>query len=214
MAAIQSLNVGRPVTVQYRGKPLLTGIYKQPVKGPLYLSKEQFEGDGQADLVHHGGPDKAVCVYPFEHYSYWESELGKVMDPASFGENFTVTGMLEDEVCIGDTFRVGEAVVQVSQPRYPCFKLSQKHGVADLPARVLSTGCSGFYFRVLEEGYVSSGDDVVQLETHPDRVTVREVLAELADRTGREAVIRRLAGVDALAEGIREQLLRRLDSQE
>ncbi|UNK18142.1 MOSC domain-containing protein [Paenibacillus sp. N3/727] len=202
---IVSLNVGKPVTVDYLGKDLSTGIYKQPVQGPLYLGSANFTGDGQADLVNHGGPDKAVCVYPFEHYAYWEEVLGKKMEHASFGENLTVRGLLEDTVCIGDVFKVGDAVVQVSQPRYPCFKLSQKHGVKDMPAQVLTTGYSGFYLRVLEEGHVSADSQLVQLESHPAQVTVLEVLKLLTNGRQDETGLRRMVEIEALAEKVRHK---------
>lgn len=202
-----SLNVGKPILVEYKGKTLETGIYKQSIQGSVYLGKEQIDGDGQADLVHHGGPDKAVCVYPFEHYPYWETQLGKSLDVAAFGENLTVTGMLESEVCIGDVFQVGEAVLQVSQPRYPCFKLSQKHGATDLPAQVLKTGFSGFYFRVLQAGYLSSTSTIHKLESHPARVKVVEILELLAGgrKDGDQETLQRMVELDALAAVIREK---------
>ncbi|MFC7678640.1 MOSC domain-containing protein [Paenibacillus sp. GCM10028914] len=204
-ASIVSLNVGKPITVDYLGKSLSTGIYKQPVEGPLYLGSEQFVGDGQADLVNHGGPDKAVCVYPFEHYAYWEQVLEKKLEYAAFGENMTVRGLLEHAVYIGDVYQVGEAVVQVSQPRYPCFKLSQKHGVKDMPARVLATGYSGFYLRVLEQGHVSPDSQLVQLESHPAKVTVLDVLNLLTNGRQDEAGLRRMVEIEALAESVRHK---------
>lgn len=204
-ASIVSLNVGKPITVDYLGKALSTGIYKQSVQGPLFLSSVQFEGDGQADLVYHGGPDKAVCVYPFEHYAYWEEVLGKRMESASFGENLTVKGLLENDVCIGDVYQVGEAVVQVSQPRYPCFKLSQKHGVKDMPAQVLTTGYSGFYLRVLEEGNVCADSEIVQLEFHPEQITVLEVLKLLMNGRQDKAALRRMIECEVLAESVRSK---------
>lgn len=213
-AGIVSLNVGKPITVDYLGKPVSTGIYKQPVQGPLYLSSVQFEGDGQADLVYHGGPDKAVCVYPFEHYAYWEEVLAKKMEYASFGENLTVSGLLEDKVCIGDVYQIGEAVVQVSQPRYPCFKLSQKHGVKDMPARVLETGYSGFYLRVLQEGYISADSQLVQMESHPEQVSVLDVLKLLTNGRQDEDALRRMIGLEVLAESVRTKFQGWLDKLE
>lgn len=213
-AGIVSLNVGKPITVDYLGKPVSTGIYKQPVQGPLYLSSVQFEGDGQADLVYHGGPDKAVCVYPFEHYAYWEEVLAKKMEYASFGENLTVSGLLEDKVCIGDVYQIGEAVGQVSQPRYPCFKLSQKHGVKDMPARVLETGYSGFYLRVLQEGYISADSQLVQMESHPERVSVLDVLKLLTNGRQDEDALRRMIGLEVLAESVRTKFQGWLDKLE
>ncbi|OAB47641.1 MOSC domain-containing protein [Paenibacillus antarcticus] len=208
-----SLNVGKPITVEYKGKELETGIYKQSVEGKVFLGNELFDGDGQADLVHHGGPDKAVCVYPYEHYSYWERELGKPFTYAAFGENLTVTGMLETEVCIGDTFQVGEAILQVSQPRYPCFKLSQKHGASDLPAQVLKTGFSGFYCRVLQTGYMSGTSAIHKLDSHPGQVKVVEILRLLAStRSDRDRdTLQRMMELDVLASVVREKFERWLD---
>ncbi|WP_098749254.1 MOSC domain-containing protein [Paenibacillus sp. EZ-K15] len=202
---IVSLNVGKPVTVDYQGKDLSTGIYKQPVEGPLFLNALNFEGDGQADLVNHGGVDKAVCAYPSEHYPYWERSLGKQMEYAAFGENLTLRGMLEDRVCIGDVYRIGDAVVQVSQPRYPCFKLSQKHGVKDMPARVLNTGYSGFYFRVLEEGNVRADSVVAQLESHASGITVLDVLQMMKDGRKDERGLSRMLEIDVLSASLKEQ---------
>lgn len=202
---IVSLNVGKPVTVDYQGKDLSTGIYKQPVEGSLFLSSLNFEGDGQADLINHGGLDKAVCAYPSEHYPYWERSLGKPMPYAAFGENLTLRGLLEDEVCIGDVYRVGEAVLQVSQPRYPCFKLSQKHGVKDMPARVLNTGYSGFYFRVLEEGNVSADSPVTRLDSHASGIAVLEVLRMMKDGRKDEQGLERMLEIDELASSLKSQ---------
>ncbi|WP_433941649.1 MOSC domain-containing protein [Paenibacillus lautus] len=202
---IVSLNVGKPVTVDYQGKDLSTGIYKQPVEGSLFLSSLNFEGDGQADLTNHGGLDKAVCAYPSEHYPYWERSLGKPMPYAAFGENLTLRGLLEDEVCIGDVYRVGEAVLQVSQPRYPCFKLSQKHGVKDMPARVLNTGYSGFYFRVLEEGSVSADSPVTRLDSHASGIAVLEVLRMMKDGRKDEQGLMRMLEIDELASSLKLQ---------
>ncbi|MGG3280782.1 MOSC domain-containing protein [Paenibacillus solani] len=209
---IVSLNVGKPITVDYQGKDLSTGIYKQPVKGSLFLGSLNFEGDGQADLVHHGGVDKAVCAYPAEHYPYWERSLDKQMEYAAFGENLTLQGLLEDQVCIGDVYRIGDAVVQISQPRYPCFKLSQKHGVKDMPARVLNTGYSGFYFRVLEEGEVSADSPVTQLESHASGITVLEVLRMMKDGRKDEQGLVRMLEIDVLASSVKSQFSKWLEA--
>lgn len=207
---IVSVNVGKPVTVDYLGKPLTTGIYKQPVQGEVFVGRTQMDGDGQADTVNHGGPDKAVCVYPYEHYAYWEQELDKKLDYSAFGENLTVTGLLETEVCIGDVFEIGEVVVQVSQPRFPCFKLASKHGVKDFPARVLDTGFSGFYLRILEEGRLSRDSIIAKRSSHPMGVTVASVLKQQA--LGRRAAdrdeLKRLLEVDALAAVVKESFTR------
>ncbi|WP_203457091.1 MOSC domain-containing protein [Paenibacillus tepidiphilus] len=199
-----SLNVGKPITVDYRGKPLETGIYKQPVEGAVSLGAEGFAGDGQADLVNHGGPDKAVCVYPIEHYAYWEEQLGKKLEYSAFGENITVSGLLETEVCIGDVYEIGTALLQVSQPRFPCFKLSQKHGAADMPAKVLSTGYSGFYFRVLREGAIAAGDTIVKQESGAGSHKVRRVLHMMQHGRREKEGLAELAELDTLAQSTRD----------
>ncbi|MDF2959975.1 MAG: yflK [Paenibacillus sp.] len=206
-----SLNISKPVTVEYQGKPLETGIFKEPVNGILMLSSVQLEGDGQGDLINHGGEDKAVCVYCAEHYVFWEEELQHKLPYGAFGENFTVTGLLESAVHIGDVFEIGEAVVQVSQPRQPCFKLGMKHKLPELPAQVQNTGFTGYYFRVLKEGKVSAGDNFSLKERHPLAVTVAEAnrlkYHDKADIAG----IHTLLAVEALADSWRKSFEKRLD---
>ncbi|MGF7049024.1 MOSC domain-containing protein YiiM [Paenibacillus sp. DS2015] len=204
---IVSVNVGKPVTVEYKGKSLQTGIYKEQVEGRVFVGSEQMTGDGQADLVHHGGLDKAVCAYPYEHYSHWEKELDRKLDYSAFGENLTVMGLLETEVYIGDIYQVGEVVLQVSQPRYPCFKLSQKHGVTNLPARVIETGYSGFYLRVLQEGYLSVASTLKKLESHPAQLTIAEVLHLMTHGRDAEQVeqLKKAAELDVLALDLRQR---------
>lgn len=203
---IVSVNTGKPITVEYLGKPLTTGIYKHPVQGEVFVGRTQMDGDGQADLKHHGGADKAVCVYPYEHYAYWEDQLDKKLDYSAFGENLTVTGLLETEVCIGDTFEIGEVVVQVSQPRFPCFKISSKHAVKDFPARVLDTGFSGFYLRILQEGRLSNESVIVKRSSHPMQVTVASVLKQqsLGRQQADREQLKRMLEVDALAANVKE----------
>ena len=152
--SIESLNVGLPRKEHFFGKEVLTGICKQPVTGSVNLRTLGFEGDGVADGKHHGGQDKAVCVYSLEHYPYWEKTLGIPMPVAAFGENLTVSHMHEDDICIGDVFQLGSALVQVSQPRQPCRTLAARYGRSDLLKLVVDSGRTGFYLRVLEEGVV------------------------------------------------------------
>ncbi|MGH2369464.1 MAG: MOSC domain-containing protein, partial [Chloroflexota bacterium] len=160
-----SIQVGQPQTLGAEGarNPMdrrwTSGIFKQPVAGPVRLGWTNLELDAQADLSVHGGPDKAVCVYAADHYAYWRTNLRRADLPyGAFGENFTVAGMDETEVCIGDVFAVGQAQVQVSQPRQPCWKLARRWRVRDLAARVERMGYTGWYFRVLAEGIVAAGD--------------------------------------------------------
>ncbi|OMD41355.1 MOSC domain-containing protein [Paenibacillus odorifer] len=211
---IISLNVGRPVTVDYRGKPLETGIYKMPVNGAVELHTNGFVGDGQADLKHHGGPDKAVCAYPIEHYSYWEKQLGKKLEYSAFGENITTAGLLETDVCIGDVYEIGTTVLQVSQPRYPCFKISQKLGPADLPAQVLDTRYSGFYLRVLREGEISTGDAIVKKEDGAGGVSVAHVLHLMQVGLQEEAALAELAELEALSAVVRNKFRKQLGLSE
>lgn len=138
-------------------KPWATGIFKRTVTGPVRLHRHNLEGDGQADLVHHGGPDKAVCAYPSEHWFHWHGLLPPhQLTGGAFGENFTLQGLTEEYVCIGDVFSVGSAVVQVSQPRQPCWKLARLWQRKDLALQVEQTGFTGWYFRVLQEGLVET----------------------------------------------------------
>jgi MOSC domain-containing protein YiiM len=170
-----SINVSLPKEVPHGRKTVSTGIFKEPLAGRVVLRKSNLDGDGQADLENHGGVDRAAYVYSVENYDHWRRELGRDdLAFGQFGENFTVEGMTEDDVHIGDVFRVGDALVEVSQPRPPCFKLGIKMGRARFPKLFLASGRVGFYLRVLEEGEVSAGDVFDRVESDPERMTVRE----------------------------------------
>ena len=210
---IVSLNVGRPEPFRWNGKTLLTGIFKKPAAGRRYLSRTGLEGDGQADLKHHGGTEKAVCVYSYEHYPFWEEALRRQLAPGAFGENLTLLGRAEEEVCIGDTYRWGEAVLQVSQPRQPCFKLSAVFGVPELPLLVQETGFTGYYFRVLQEGLVAGTDAFEKLTSHPDAVSVSFANRVMHDDKTDLAGVRRLLAVPELSTSWRSSLSKRLDGE-
>ena len=169
---VESLNIGLPKEEIFHGRQVTTGICKTPVSEPLKLKMQGFEGDGVADLKHHGGSDKAVCVYSMDHYSYWENMLGIKLSLAAFGENITVSNLNEDDICIGDVFRLGTAVVQVSQPRQPCKTLALRYGRSDLVKLVVECGYTGFYLRVLEEGTVERGAALVLTERDLNKVTI------------------------------------------
>jgi len=169
---VESLNIGLPKKELFGGREFMTGICKSPVPGPLRLGKSGFEGDGVGDLKHHGGPDKAVCVYSTDHYPHWEGVLGTVLPPAPFGENLSVSGLTEDAVCIGDVFAVGTALVQVSQPRQPCKTLAARYGRSDLIKLVTESGRTGFYLRVLREGTVEKGAVLIPQEKDAHGITV------------------------------------------
>ncbi|AMA72852.1 MULTISPECIES: MOSC domain-containing protein [Aneurinibacillus] len=207
---ILSINVGKPKNVFCDGMEITTGIYKKPVTTEVFLSTLNFTGDGQADLVHHGGVDKAVCVYPYEHYPYWETQLGQMLEFAAFGENLTVKGMTEEKVHIGDIFQLGEAVVQISQPRQPCYKLAKRYNIVDLPLKVQQTGFTGFYFRVLQKGWVNPASTIQLLERHPAGITVafaNQIMHH--DKKNKEA-IRKLLEIDELSASWKKTLQKRL----
>src|ERR1044072_7317644 len=155
---IISLNVGLPREIVYKDRRIVTGIFKEPVEGRIRARKLNLDGDRQADLKVHGGPEKAVYVYPSEHYDFWKSELPDMDLPwGMFGENFTTTGLLETEVHIGDRFRIGTAELMVTQPRMPCYKLGIRFGRDDIIKRFLASERTGFYSSVLKEGEVGAG---------------------------------------------------------
>jgi MOSC domain-containing protein YiiM len=169
-----SVNVSLPKEVIYQGRTVSTGIFKEPVKGRVMLRWQNLDGDGQADRRVHGGINKAAYAYPFEHYEYWSRELGRTdFAFGQFGENFTVEGMLEDEIRIGDVFRIGTAQVEVTQPRTPCYKLGIKMQMDPFPEIFMAAGKTGFYLKVLEEGEVGAGDQFERIRGDAGNITVR-----------------------------------------
>ncbi len=170
-----SVNVSLPRDVVTTRGVLRTGIFKEPVQGPVMARTSNLDGDGQADRRNHGGTYKTIYAYPIEHYPYWQARLGR-SDFAfgQFGENFTVEGLLEDAAQIGDAYRVGGALVQVTQPRAPCQKLALRMDRPQFPKEFLASGRVGFYLRVLEEGLVRGGDSVELVARDPEVLTVRE----------------------------------------
>lgn len=207
-ANVISLNTGKPRSLTGLGKTVDTAIVKAPVNKPVFLATEQLEGDEQADKVNHGGPDKAVCVYPFDHYLYWEEELGMKIQPGAFGENVTVKGLVEEAVYIGDVFQWGEAQVQAAQPRVPCHKLARRFNIKDLPEKVIGTGYTGFYFRVVKEGTVSENDPIQFIKRHSDMSV--SAVNELFYRGGSDDAIRRLIELPELAESWRTKMANKL----
>jgi MOSC domain-containing protein YiiM len=171
-----SLNVARPRLVVYKGATVSTGIFKQPVSGRVALRTLNLDGDRQADLSVHGGIYKAVYAYPSEHYAYWRRELPEMDLPwGMFGENFTTTGLGEEQLHVGDLFRIGSATLMVRQPRMPCYKLAVKFQMDDILDRFLVSGLSGFYFSVEQEGDLGVGDFFELLSRNHDGVTIAEM---------------------------------------
>ena len=171
---IVSLNVALPSTQRYGNREVFTGGANSPVPRAM-LRFDGFEGDGQGGRRNHGGPDKAVCVYSSVHYPHWQRMLGRRLDPGAFSENLTVSGIREARVCVGDVFRAGEALVQVSTPRTPCDKVAGKNGEKQLSKWISGSGYTGFYMRVLEEGLVQKGDAFERVERHPDGIAIARV---------------------------------------
>ena len=205
------MNVGLPREVHRNGQTVTTGIFKEPVDGRIALRRLNLDGDRQADLTVHGGPNKAVYAYPAEHYEFWRRELpGMPLPWGTFGENLTVEGFLEDGVNVGDRFRVGSAELMVTQPRMPCYKLELKLGRDDMIERFLASGRSGFYFAVVREGEVEAGDAVELIERDPNDVTVRDITRLYAGERDDPTLLGRATQVQALSDGWRERFRRQL----
>ena len=207
---IISLNVGLPSAQRYEGREVITAGAKKPVPRAV-LRFGNLDGDRQADQVNHGGFEKAVCVYPFDHYPYWSRQLGRDLKPGAFSENLTISGAIETEVCVGDVFRIGEAMVQVSQPRMPCTKLAGKNASKMLPKLMANVGYTGFYMRVLSEGLVAAGDGFDLFRAHPDRITIAEVNSIIYEKFYDVALIERLAELAEFSEVGRALFAQRLE---
>ncbi len=191
-----------------------SGIWKEPVTGAVSLGTTNLAGDGQADLRVHGGPDKAVCVYPAEHYPHWRAELGLAFGPGAFGENFTTDGLSEASIFIGDIFRLaGGVVVQVTQPREPCWKLARRWRVMDLPVRVTRTGFTGWYFRVLETGAVEAGEAFTLEQRVQSRWSIAAANEVMHHRAADAEATVELAGCEGLSTIWREALTQRAASR-
>jgi MOSC domain-containing protein YiiM len=176
MAQTYSINVSQVREVPFAGRTVATGIYKQPVHGEISVGELGLIGDAQADLTVHGGLDKAVYFYPREHYPPWEKLLhSKDLPPGSFGENITCEGLTETELYVGDVLRIGTAVLQVLQPRSPCYKLQMKFGRADMVAQFVKLGLPGWYASVLQPGQFSTGDPIEVVSKAPERITISEI---------------------------------------
>lgn len=202
-----SLQVGLPRTVPLNGEAVSTGIFKLPVAKRVQMRELNLDGDRQADLTVHGGRDKAIYGYPSEHYPYWRDQLPGVDLPwGSFGENLTTEGLLESEVHIGDRFTIGGAEVVITQPRLPCFKLNLKFDRDDMIKRFLASHFTGFYFRVLREGEVGAGDEIVRVHEDENRVSVLDILRLYLGESNSEELRNRALQGKYLSRSWREEL--------
>jgi len=209
---IISVNVGLPRLVERDGEPVSTGIFKEPVNGRVTLRTLNLDGDRQADLAVHGGPSKAVYVYPSEHYQYWRQVLPEMNLPwGMFGENFTSEGLRETELNVGDQFRVGTAVVMVTEPRMPCYKLGIRFGRTDIIKKFLVSERTGFYLAVLLEGEVGAGDQFELIERNEPSVRVSDVTRLYTRERQNTELLGRAIKVAALPEGWRGYFRERLE---
>lgn len=206
---VHSLAVGEPVIYDWG----TSGIRKIPVDGPLSVLKTGIAGDGQADLKNHGGPDKALCCYPSEHYSYWSERLERKLRAHSFGENVSLQGATEDEVCIGDIYECGSLLLQVSQPRRPCWKLARFHDQKELALWVQESGKTGWYARILKPGSIVSGARLALYERPFPEWTLTLANHLIYDKKADPSLLRELSGVDALSQSWRDSLQKKLWGQ-
>ena len=206
-----SMNVGLPRLTMYKEQTINTGIFKQPVEGAVTLHKLNLDGDRQADLTVHGGPFKAVYGYPSEHYEFWRNELpGTQLPWGMFGENFTVEGLLEKDLHIGDRLKVGSALIVVRQPRVPCYKLAAKFHRNDIVPRFLRSGRSGFYFSVEQEGTVTAQDELTFVSRAPEGITIAEMnRLYVEDKYNRELLDKAIA-TEALPGDWRDYFAKRI----
>ena len=209
-----SVSVGLPRQVSWKGKPVMTAIFKQPIQNRVMLRSRNLDGDGQADLTVHGDIDKAVYAYPAEHYADWQQELPEVEFPwGAFGENLTIAGLSETAVNIGDRFRIGSAEIQATQPRFPCFKLNLKFERSDMVKRFAKSDRSGIYFSVVQEGEIAAGDTVELVSRDPNNITVADIVQLSVRKANDLELLRRAVQVPALATSVREDLQQQLEQR-
>ncbi|MDN4493466.1 MOSC domain-containing protein [Ureibacillus aquaedulcis] len=207
---LKSFSIGLPKTMTYENDRLLeTGICKESVDEAL-LTKDGFSGDGVANLKHHGGPDRAVCVYPYEHYALWEKEFGTSLPASAFGENITVTNMLESDICIGDIYQLGDAVVQIAQGRVPCSTINKRTGLPTLMNCMVDTGLTGYFCRVLKEGKVRSDSKITLIEKDPKEISILWANEVYFQRPTDIEAMQTLLSVEALADKWKGYMTKRL----
>jgi MOSC domain-containing protein YiiM len=207
---VLSVNVGLPREVEWKGITVVTGIFKEPVAGPVAVRRDNLDGDRQADLTVHGGPNKAVYGYASEHYPYWRKQFPNMELPwGVFGENLTTEGVSEDSLHIGDVVRVGSAVLRVVQPRQPCYKLQIRFGRDDIIQRFLVSGRSGFYFSIVQEGAVEAGSVIEVVSRDENQVTIADIHRLYLGVVPDPELLQRALRVPVLPEGLRGSLVKR-----
>jgi len=214
MARLLSVNVGLPRDIEWKGRTVHTAVWKEPVRGRCRVGRLNLEGDGQGDLAGHGGEQRAVFVYQIESYRHWQEQLNRTdFVHGQFGENFTIEGLPDDAVCIGDRYRIGSALFEVTQPRVTCYRVGIRMNEPRMPALLTSSGRPGFYFRVLQEGEVGAGDEIVKVGEAAERMTVAEINALLyLPNHSRDRLVRALR-IQALSPGWRSSFEVLLQSQ-
>lgn len=211
MAKVESINLGLPGKYSCEGGGRIhSAIFKKPVGSKTFLDVLGFEGDGVADSVHHGGADKAVCGYCVDHFPFWERTLDRKFSFGAFGENLSLSALPETQINIGDIFRIGEAEIQCTQPRQPCYKLSKIYSTKEIIPIIKKLGFSGYYFRVLKTGWVESGCEVQLIKADPSRFSVAEANDLLYRNRGVVALIEKLLSITPLSESWRELFQTRL----
>lgn len=203
---VLAVSAGRPKLSEFRGTEVMTSIFKYPVEGRVAVRTMNLDGDAQADLNAHGGRNKAVYLYPQEHYAYWRQELGEELAPGSFGENLTTEGVLEEDVCLGDELEIGSARFSVTQPRTPCFKLQFRFQREDMTKRVFQSRRLGFYLSVAREGEIGAGDEIRVVERHPEKVSVRDMIGLYAGDVRDGALVERALRISTLPTRWQEEL--------
>jgi ferredoxin-NADP reductase/MOSC domain-containing protein YiiM len=214
MARLLSVNVGLPRDIEWKGRTVHTGIWKDPLRGRCRVRRLNLDGDGQGDLAGHGGEQRAVFVYQIESYRYWQEQLKRTdFVHGQFGENFTIEGLPDDVVCIGDRYRIGSALFEVTQPRVTCYRVGIRMNEPRMPALLTSSGRPGFYFRVLQEGEVGAGDDIVKVGEAKERMTVAEINALLYWPGHARERLERALRIESLSPGWRSSFEALLQSQ-
>ena len=203
MPSLLSVNIGMPQNVAWQGRTICTSVWKHPVQGPRMARRLNIDGDRQGDLAGHGGEHRAVLVYQLDSYHYWQRQLGRDFTYGQFGENFTVDGLSDQEVCIGDRYRIGQALFEITQPRVTCYRVGVRMKEPRMAALLVAHGRPGFYFRVVEEGEVEAGNDIVQVAAGPEHMSVFEINALLYLPGHPRSQLERALRIPALSGGWR-----------